>query len=54
MFDGEVKTRQEVEAWLLQIKKYFQVQNYSGNMKERVSIFNMNGRASIWLNTSSK
>ena len=28
--------------------KYFQVQDYSGNMKARVSIFNMNGRASIW------
>ena len=30
------------------MKKYFQVQDYSGNMKARVSIFNMNGRASIW------
>ena len=48
MFDGEVKTGQEVEAWLLGIKKYFQVQDYSRNMKERVSIFNLNGRASIW------
>ena len=25
MFDGEVKTGQEAEAWLLRIKKYFQV-----------------------------
>ena len=32
-FDGEIKTRQEAEAWLLGIKKYFQVQDYSGNMK---------------------
>ena len=24
-FDGEIKTRQEAEAWLLGIKKYFQV-----------------------------
>ena len=47
-FDGEIKTGQEAEAWLLGIKKYFQVHNYSGNMKARVSIFNMNGRASIW------
>ena len=47
-FDGEVNTGQEAEAWLLGIKKYFQVQDYSGNMKERVSIFNLNGRASIW------
>ena len=48
MFDGEVNTRQQAKAWLLGIKKYFQVQDYSGNMKERVDIFNMNGRASIW------
>ena len=47
-FDGEVKTRQEAEAWLLGIKKYFQVQDYSGNMKARVSIFNLNGTTSIW------
>ena len=39
---------QEAEAWILGIKMYFQVQDYSGNMKERVSIFNLNGRASIW------
>ena len=46
-FDGEVKTGQEAEAWLLGIKKYFQVHDYSGNMKERVALFNLNGRASI-------
>ena len=27
-FDGEVKTGQEDEAWLLGIKKYFQVQDF--------------------------
>ena len=42
-FDGEVKTGQEAEAWLLGIKKYFQVHDYSGNMKARVAIFNLNG-----------
>ena len=47
-FDDEVNTRQEDEAWLLGIKKYFQVQDYSGNMKARVAIFNLNGRESIW------
>ena len=47
-FDGEVKTGQEAEAWLLGIKKYFKVHDYSGNMKARVSIFNLNRKASIW------
>ena len=39
-FDGDIKTRQEAEAWLIGIKKYFQVQDYSGNMKARIAIFN--------------
>ena len=43
MFDGEVNIGQEAEAWLLGIKKYFQVHDYSGNMKARVTIFNLNG-----------
>ena len=47
-FNGEIKTSQEAKAWLLGIKKYFQFQDYSRNMRERVSIFNLNGRASIW------
>ena len=46
-FDGEVNTGQEDEAWILRINKYFQVQDYLGNMKARVAIFNLDGRASI-------
>ena len=30
------------------MREYFQVQDYSRNMKARVAIFNLNGRASIW------
>ena len=30
------------------MRKYFQVQDYYGNMKDRVSIFNWTGRESIW------
>ena len=47
-FNGEIKNGQELEPWLLGMRKYFQVQDYSGNMKARVSIFNLTGRASIW------
>ena len=53
-FNGEVKNGQEVEARLLGIRKYFQVQDYSRNMKARVAIFNLNGRASIWWKHFSK
>ena len=48
IFNGEIKNGQEAEAWLLGMRKYFQVQDYLGNMKARVAIFNFTGRASIW------
>ena len=35
-FDGEVKPRQEVEAWLLGMRKYFQFHDYYRNMNTRV------------------
>ena len=47
-FNGEIKNGQEYEAWLLRMRKYFQCQDYSGNMKARLAIFNLTGRASIW------
>jgi hypothetical protein len=47
-FDGEIKKGEEVKAWLFGLKKYFQVHNYSENTKARISIFNLNGGASIW------
>jgi hypothetical protein len=38
IFDGESRTGEEEEAWLLDIKKYFQIYNYSNNMKVKMSI----------------
>jgi hypothetical protein len=47
-FDGESRTGEEYEAWLLDIKKYFQIYNYSNNMKVRMAIYNLKGKAIIW------
>ena len=47
-FDGESRMGEQVEAWLLDIKKYFQIYNYSNNMKVRMAIYNLKGKASIW------
>ena len=33
---------------MLDIKKYFQIYNYSSNMKVRMCIYNLKGRANIW------
>jgi hypothetical protein len=48
-FNGESKIGEEAEAWLLDIKKYFQIYNYSSNMRVRIAIYNLKGKASIWL-----
>jgi hypothetical protein len=47
-FDGESRIGEEAEAWLLDIKKYFQIYNYSSNMKVRMAIYNLKGKANIW------
>jgi hypothetical protein len=37
-----------VEVWLLGLKKYFKVHDFSENLKARVTTFNLNGKDSIW------
>lgn len=48
-FNGEIKKSEEVVSWLLGLRKYFEVYNYSENMKEWVAISNMRGKDGIWL-----
>jgi hypothetical protein len=45
-FDGESRTREEAEAWLLDIKKCFEIDNYTNNMK--VVIYNLKRKVGIW------
>jgi hypothetical protein len=47
-FDEESRMGEEVEAWILYINKYFQIYIYSSNMKLRMAIYNLKGKASIW------
>jgi hypothetical protein len=47
-FDGESRKGEEVEAWLLDINKYFQIYNYSSNMKVRMVIYNLKGKDNLW------
>jgi len=37
-FDGEVKQGEDVEAWLLGLRKFFQLHQYTPNMEARVAI----------------
>jgi hypothetical protein len=42
------KLGEEVEAWLSRMQKYFQIYNYSGELKERMAIYNLIGKEDIW------
>ena len=39
-FNGETEKGEEVEAWISEMKKYFQIYNYSNQLKARMEIYN--------------
>ena len=39
---------EEKDQGLLGMRKYFRVHNYSSEMKSRLEIYNINGKASRW------
>ena len=47
-FNGETEKGEEVETWLSRMKKYFQIYNYSNQLKARMAIYNLSGKADIW------
>ena len=47
-FNGETKKGEEAESWLSEMKKYFQIYNYSNQLKARMAIYNLMGKADIW------
>jgi hypothetical protein len=48
MFDGENKKEEYVEAWLLGMRKYFQLQNYSSRAEGIIVIYQLKGKSSMW------
>jgi hypothetical protein len=47
-FDGEHKKDEDAETWLLGMRKYFQLHNYSSHVEGRISIYQLKGKASMW------
>jgi hypothetical protein len=47
-FDGEHKKEEDVETWLLGMRKYFQLQNYSSHAEGRIVMYQLKGKASMW------
>jgi hypothetical protein len=47
-FDGENKKGEDAEAWLLGMRKYFQLHDYSSNVEARIASYHLQGKASMW------
>jgi hypothetical protein len=47
-FNGEVETGEEAEAWLSGMHKYFQIYNYSSELKAQMAIYNLTEKEDIW------
>eukprot|EP00253_Pinus_taeda_P016580 PITA_16580 len=45
-FDAEPE--EAAEAWLININKYFQLYEYDQNLKARLAIFQLHGKATLW------
>lgn len=43
-----MKKSEDAEAWLLGMRKFFRLHDYSENMKVKVVTFNLKGNAYIW------
>jgi hypothetical protein len=46
-FDREHKKEKNVETWLLGMRKYFQLQNYSSHAEGRIGMYQQKGKTSI-------
>jgi hypothetical protein len=47
-FDGEKKKDEEEETWLLGMRKYFQLHNYSMQEEGRIYNYQLKGKALMW------
>jgi hypothetical protein len=47
-FDGEKKKDEDVETWILGMRKYFQLHNYSFHVEGRIVFYQLKGKPSMW------
>jgi hypothetical protein len=47
-FGGEHKKDEDAETWLMGMRKYFQLHNYSSHVEGRISIYQLKGKESMW------
>jgi hypothetical protein len=46
--NGEHKKEEDGKTWLLGMKKYFQLQNYSAHAEGRIEMCQLKGKTSMW------
>jgi hypothetical protein len=46
-FDGEHKKNEDAEKWLLGMRNYFQLHNYSSQEEGRIAIYQLKGKTSM-------
>jgi hypothetical protein len=47
-FDGENRMGEDVESWLLGMRKYFQLHDYPSHVEARIAVYHLQGKASMW------
>jgi hypothetical protein len=47
-FDGEHQKEEDVETLFLGMRKYFQLHNYSSHAEERIAMYQLKGKESMW------
>jgi hypothetical protein len=47
-FYGKRERKDDVEAWLIGLMRYFQMHNYSSNLEAIISTYHQHGKVSIW------
>lgn len=47
-FDGDLKKSWDEKSWLLAMNKFFELHEYTENMKASIAIFNLKGKVYIW------
>ena len=47
-FNGEHKKGEDVDTWLLEMKKYFQLHDYLSQVEARISTYHLQGKETMW------
>ena len=47
-FDREMKKSQDAKAWMLGMRKFFKLHDYSENMKGKIATFSLKSKVDIW------